>query len=135
MQLHKLAPVVFIESGAGFTRLARIRGYCGRRLRSHAQPVIEIKKHGGTLRGRDQQVFEFAESMGADDVAFISRDQVLVGVLIEVHVEMIEPEIGHHLLQLPFAIESAQKLSLLQFVDHNIDRPVRGEEIFALLGR
>src|SRR5580704_13615312 len=31
-------------------------------------------------------------------------------------VEVVEPEIGHHFLQLPFAQDGAENLSLLQFI-------------------
>src|SRR3989442_8871534 len=39
----------------------------------------------------------------ADDVALIRGNQVTVRVLVEENVEVVEPEIGHLLLQLAFA--------------------------------
>ena len=73
--------------------------------------------------------------MRADHVPLISRDQVLIRVLIEINIEMIEPEIRHHLLQLALAVNRAHQLRLLQFVDHDVDRPRHGQKIFALVRR
>ena len=103
-------------------------------VRSHAQPVVEIEQHRRTLRGRDQQVFEFAESARADHVLLVVGEQHAVGAFVDEDVEVVEPEIGHHLFELAFAVDGAQQLGLHQFVGDDRLRVVHGLQRFFLLG-
>ena len=77
-------------------------------IRSHTLQVVQIEEHGRIFRGGQQQVFEFSHSMLADDVPLICGGQVPVGAFGDVDVEMVEPEIHHHFIELAFAIDSAQ---------------------------
>src|SRR5580692_12178785 len=124
VQFHQFAAVVFVKSVAlafGLVRLPVIPdaplpviiGSVGNAVgdvgvRSDAQPVIKIKQHGWTLCGRDQQVFKLAESMRANDIAFVACKQVVLGALADEYVEVVEPEIGHHFLQLAIAVYGTQ---------------------------
>src|ERR1700730_3141702 len=70
------------------------------RVRSHTQPVIKVEQHRRTLGRRDQQIFELAEHVRADRVLLVVAEEQPLGTLAGEHVEMVEPEIGHHLLKL-----------------------------------
>ena len=59
---------------------------------------------------------ELAQRIRADRVALIARRIPLVGVLPDVDIEVIEPEVGHHLLQLPLAQHRAHHLGLRQLL-------------------
>ena len=48
------------------------------RIRTHAQPVVEVKKHCGTVGGRDQQVLELAHRMRSNHVTLVAGEQVAV---------------------------------------------------------
>ncbi len=90
------------------------------RIRPDAQPVIEIEHHCRALRGRHQQVLEFSQHVRADGVALIAGEQISVGALVDEHVEVVEPEVGHHFVELPFAIDGSQYLGLHQLLDHHL---------------
>ena len=66
------------------------------------------------LRGGEEQVAELAESMGADGVTLIGWRVQLRGILADVDVEVVEPEVGHDLLELALAEDGAHDLGLLQ---------------------
>ena len=55
-----------------------------------------------------KQVFKLAQRVGADHVALVA-DKIVGGgfVLAQVDVEVIEPEVGHHFLQLGVGIDVA----------------------------
>ena len=59
----------------------------------------------------------------------------MIGALANEHVEVVEPEIGKHLLQLPIAVNSAQQLGRLHFVVDDARRIVQCQHGFALLRR
>src|SRR5205085_4304575 len=88
-------------------------------IRSHAQPVIQIEQHCGTLRGGDQKVFESSKCMGTNRVPLVARDENAVVALVDENIEMIEPEISHHFVQLAFAINCPQQFRLRQFADNH----------------
>jgi hypothetical protein len=72
--------------------------------------VVEIDQHGGTGRDRLQHLAEIAQSVAADDVAVIGRQRhgnELVARGIDV--EMVVPEVGQHLAQLPAAAYGARQ--------------------------
>src|SRR5262245_66220723 len=105
MQLHQLARVVLVESGA----LAAIRPEHQREIAPGAEPVVEIEEHRGMRGGSPQQVTEPSEHMGPDDVALVGRDVPLHFALGGVNVEMIEPEVDHYLFELPLTLDRAHQ--------------------------
>src|SRR5205085_4805585 len=75
----------------------------------------QVIEHRRTLRRSDEQLFEFAERVRANCVALIRGGEPTNVVFVSEDVEVIEPEINHHLLQLALAENSTQQLGLLQF--------------------
>ena len=136
VQLQQLAAVVFVQAAgmlvlpprsrrtiiqtAPITALVRRDAERDVRVRPDAQPVVEIEQHRRALRGRHQQVFELPQHMRADRVALVAGHQVTVGSLVDEHVEVVEPEVRHHFVELPFAIDRAQQLGLHQLIDHHL---------------
>src|ERR1700733_10284918 len=123
MQFQQLAAVIFIEAGVLLAPLIRVRrktawasiraishGPCGdalrlHRVRSHAHPVVEIKEHRWTFRGRHQQIFELSQSMRADRLLLVVCKQEALGTFADENIEVIEPEVGHHFLELALAVK------------------------------
>ena len=86
------------------------------RVRVRARRVIEIEKHRRALRGGFEQIAEFSEHVRADRVALV-RDQVpAVRILVDKNIEMVEPEIGKLLGELPLAVNCADHFRFHQFV-------------------
>src|SRR5205823_8062392 len=101
-------------------------------VRSHAQPIVQIEQHRRTLRSRDQQVLKFSQRMRANHVPLIAGQQVAVGALADEYVEVVEPKVGHHFLQLTLAVDGPQQLGLHQFVKHNLLWIIQCHESLAL---
>src|SRR5438876_3707887 len=145
VQFHKLAPVVFIQAGTPSLALLynqrtvscapaivfrnSVRNFG---VRSHAQPIVQIEQHRRTLRSRDQQVLKFSQRMRANHVPLIAGQQVAVGALADEYVEVVEPKVGHHFLQLTLAVDGPQQLGLHQFVKHNLLWIIQCHESLAL---
>ncbi len=68
----------------------------------------------GAVGGGFQQIAELAQHMRADGVALIARDQVSVRALVEIHVEVVVPEIHQLFLKLAIAFNRAIELALRQ---------------------
>ncbi len=103
------------------------------RIRSYAQPVVEIEEHGRTLRCRHQQVLKLTHGVRTDHVALVAGEQVAVGSFPNEHIEVIEPEIGHHFFQLAVAVNGTQQFALHQFAGYDLLRIVERHESLALL--
>src|SRR5207248_9957805 len=71
-------------------------------------------KHGRTLCRCSQELMKFPENMRTNDFRFVCRGQPAVGVLTPEYVEVVEPEVGHHFLKLPFTLDGAGDLLSLQ---------------------
>ena len=158
VQFHQLAAVIFVQArfapglllsvgsllrrkrhaqpitaGTEQPALARSRlGLLG--MRANALPVIEIKHHGRGLGGSHQQILEFAQRMRTNDVALVFGSEVTIRLLVDEDVEVVEPKIGHHLIELALAVGGTQYLGLLQLGDHHLDRVLQGLQHFALPG-
>ena len=133
VQLHQFAAVVFVEAARTFFRLLRARsgsaeaspvrllarcslcGCTGCGVRIGTQIVVEIKKHRRAFRSGIEQVFEFFERVRLDDVAFVGRHEPFHVALAGEHVEMVEPEIVHNLLELAFAVDREGDLGHREF--------------------
>src|SRR5215510_8798912 len=66
------------------------------------------------MRGRAEQIAETAKCERTDGVAIITGQQIAIAILIREDVEMVLPEINHYFVQLPFAVDGAQKFGALQ---------------------
>ena len=73
--------------------------------------------------------------MRTDHVALIRSDEIPIGALVDINVEVVEPEVGHHLFELAVAVGGAQDLGLHQFIGHHRLGTVHGHDGLALLGR
>ena len=88
-----------------------------RPVRIRAHPVVQIEEHRGALRRGLEQIAELAEDVRPDRFALVLGEHEAIGPLLRVDIEMIEPEIGQHFLQLPLAVDRAQQLLLAQLDD------------------
>jgi len=71
--------------------------------------------------------------VGTNHVALIAGKQETVGSLVDEHIEMVEPEIGHYFVELPLAVNRSQQLGLRQLIDHDLLGIVeRAERLFLL---
>ena len=129
VQFQQFAAVVFVEAARALLA-ARLRS-----VRAHGLPVVQVEQHRRTLGGGFQQVFELAEDVRADHVALVFGDQVAVGALIEVDVEVVEPEIGQHFVELAVAVDGAQQLAFGEIAGDHLLRTVGHLDAAAQLGR
>src|SRR5215207_7829439 len=79
--------------------------------------IVEIDEHCRVLCRRAQQVAKFSERERADHIAFIAGDHKLNSILAGINIEMIEPEIRHHFLQLTFAVNGSNHFLAQQLLD------------------
>src|SRR5947208_2694599 len=89
-------------------------------LTSYERDVIQPHalaklKHRRTLRCRGEQILEFSERVRLDDVALVRSEVVAVLAFSRKHVEVVEPEIVHHLLKLSLAVNRARHLGHGEF--------------------
>src|SRR2546425_8592816 len=146
VQFHKLAPVVFIQAGTPSLALPYNRwtvscapaiafrhSVCNLGVRSYAQPIIQVEEHRRALRSRDQQILEFSQRMRANHITLVAGQQVAVSAFSDKDVEVVEPEVGHHLLQLRLAVDGPQQLGLDQLVNDNLLGIIQRHQRFALL--
>src|SRR5687767_4124851 len=99
VQLHQLARVILVEAAPSFPTAID--------LRIDRLPVVEVEQHGGMLGGGEHHVFKFAQHARADRVPLVGSYEVAIGTLVEVDVEMVVPEIGEDLGELPVAVDGA----------------------------
>ena len=59
----------------------------------------------------------FPKSMWPDHILLVVRQQQSLGTFADENVEVIEPEIGHHFLELALAVDRAHQLGLGQLLD------------------
>ena len=78
------------------------------------------------------KIFKLAQSVRTNHVALVAGDQVAVGAFADEHVEVVEPEIGHHFLQLAVAVDGAQQFAFDQFFGDHLLRIVDRLDGFAL---
>ena len=128
VKLHQLAGVVLVEPGPPTGVGAGAHG----EARTGAEPVVEVEQHGRMMGGRPQQVGEAAERVGTDDVALVGREVPAHLALAREDVEVVEPEVDHHLLQLPLARHRPQHLRGLQLA-HDLERPLGRPELAPLV--
>ena len=95
-----------------FLRLA-LRG-----ARISAQKIVQIKKHGRAFRGIRHQIPEFAQRMRLNHIAFVRCQVIAVFAFARKHIEMVEPEIVHDLLQLSLAVDGASHFGHRQLFDN-----------------
>ena len=93
MQVHQLARIVFVE--------AFETPFGVRRADAAAEPIVPIELHGRMMRHRSQQLAEIAERIGPDRLVLEIGNPIAVPALAFENIEMVEPELGHHFLQLP----------------------------------
>ena len=129
VEFEQFAAVVFVEAARALFA-AGLRG-----VGTHGFPVIEVEQHGRALGGGLQEVFELAEDVRADDVALVFGDQVAVGALVEVDVEVVEPEIGEDFVELAVAIDGAQEFAFGEIAGDHLLRSVGHFDAAAQIGR
>ncbi len=106
MEFEQFAAVVFVEAARTLLGAAELG-----RVGADGLPVVQIEEHGGALGCSFEQVLELAEHVGTDHVAFVFGDEVAVRALIEIDIEVVEPEIGEHFIELAIAVDGTQQLT------------------------
>jgi len=91
-----------------------------RPVRIGAHPVVQIEQHRGALRRRLEQIAELAEDVRTNRVALVLGEQESGGPLARVDVEVVEPEIAEHFLELSLAVGRTQNLLLRELDDHHV---------------
>ena len=99
-----------------------------------ALPVVQIEQHCRALRRRQQQVLKLSQHVRTNDIPFVRGNQVVVRALPDKNVEVVEPEIGEDLFQLPVTVNRAQQLRRLHFIVDYAYRVIERQYSFALLG-
>ena len=126
VQLEQFATIVLVEPAPVTHHRAAVRQRSSAQFEQRvvqavrdALRVVEVDQHRRAVRHGAEQVAEGAEDAWADDVALVLRQVVPHGrPLLDEHVEVIEPELGHHFLQLPFGLHGAGHARGLQLRDH-----------------
>jgi hypothetical protein len=105
LQLHELAGIVFVETEIALLP-SEVGAFGEAGAGADAGGVVKIIEHGRAHGGGDEEVFEVAESAGADDVSLVSGYVIgrILG-LLRVDIEVVEPEVGHDLVELALTIK------------------------------
>ena len=77
------------------------------RVGGDVRPVVEIEEHRGVTCGGHEHVLERPEDVRTYGLTLVFPDQPSVRGLPEEHVEVIEPEIRHHFLELTLRVHRA----------------------------
>ena len=116
VQLHQLAAVVLVEPRTPRVgRETSARDLLARRLRL---PVVEVEQHRRVASRGQQQVAEPAEDVRTDRIALVAREQHAPLSLAVEHVEVIQPEIDEHFLELAVRVERAIHPAVDQLLIH-----------------
>src|SRR5215475_12667898 len=73
--------------------------------------------------------------MGTNDIPLVTWQLISVRAFSDEDVEVIEPEIGHHFLELALAVGCAQNLSIHEFFADQLLRILNRHGGLALVGR
>ena len=92
------------------------------RVGRHALEVVEVEEHRGALRRRLQEVSEVAERVRAYHVAVVRGQEPAIRALLRVDVEVVRPEVDHHLLQLPLAVNRPNDSRRVKLRDETLRR-------------
>ena len=118
VQFQQFAPVVLVQPGR--TSRHRSRRVEVRPVRVGTHPVVQIEEHGGAFRRGAEQLAEVPEDVRADRLAFILGQQKPCRALLRVDVEVVEPEVGQHFVQLPLAVDGPNDLRVGQFDERQV---------------
>src|ERR1019366_6109078 len=98
-------------------------------------PVVQIEEHRGALGDRLEQHAEFSERVRADHLALVLRELIALGrPLLDVDREVVEPEVGHDLLELALGKEGTVDASALR-LDRDPSGAGRGLAQLRTVGR
>ena len=87
--------------------------------------VVEVEEHRRALRDRDEHVLEAAEDVRPNRVSLILGDAPARQAIAAVHIEVVEPEVGHHRFELSAAQDGAQDLGLSELAKGLLGAPDR----------
>ena len=80
--------------------------------------VIQVNHHRWRVCRSPQEIAEIAESMPAYNFAVIHHFQIPAIAFRHRDIEMVAPELHHHLVELPFAVNLPEQCRLLQLLNH-----------------
>src|SRR5208282_4097573 len=127
MQFHQLARVVLVDP----FEIALRAGAAGRSV----LPVVEVEKHRRMMRGRAKQRAELAHRMRPNRSLLERTRPYNVQPFAGEDVEVVEPERGHHFLQLPRPFDRTHhpRLDRLAHHDSLLDSQVFGRVLYRRL--
>ncbi len=117
VQLHQLARVVLVDS---FEAAGRARS-AGRGV----LPVVKIKQHRRMPGGGAEQFPEPAHRMRSDGLLLEGSGPDAAQTLAGKDVEVVEPERGHHFLELARALDCTEEARLDRLAHHDPGAPLR----------
>src|SRR2546426_3055470 len=140
VEFHHFAAVIFIEAVRETVEWPRkdgirlaVKNAAARRkwtdlksFRRYRLPVVETVEHCRMACGGQQKILEMPEHVRADRIAFVASDQKMneirseLDVLVQIHVEVVVPEVDQDLFELPLGIDGAEKFGLLQIIAGNL---------------
>ncbi len=83
-----------------------------------------------------EQYFEAAQRVGTDHVALVRHQAVYFFARLALKdIEVVQPEVGHHFLQLTLAVDRTQDPALQELVLHHLPRIIQGNQRLALFRR
>ena len=131
MQLEQLACKVLVEAArlrlphtcplGPLRHVPRQRHPPSIRVGVGVHPVVEIEEHRRAPGDRFEHLAEAAEDVGPDGVALEGGDVGASRALAGEHVEVVEPEVHEHFLELALAVDGAEESGLFHLRD---DLPV-----------
>src|SRR5713226_6480595 len=95
--------------------------------------IVQIDKHRRALRSCHEEIFEFSEDVRANRIHLICGGEPSISVLGPKNVEVVEPEIGHHFLELPLAVYRTNDLlplKLLEKLLRQLESPLLVERLY-----
>src|SRR5262249_47378502 len=98
------------QSGTARKTIRTERSLPGHRMWAvsiRALAVVEVEEHRRAVGRRPEQIAEMPEHVRSDGITLVLREHELFGSFSRVDVEVIEPEVRQHLLQLSFAVGRA----------------------------
>ena len=107
VQFQDLAAVVLIQA----VDQNAIHGPAGLR-----QVVVKVVEHRRMFGGGLEQGFELPHGVGSDGVALVGLDRIADEVVVDVDVEMVEPEVGERFLELVLRMNGANQLGVVEVV-------------------
>ena len=133
--LLETAPAGAAADASGLHRAIEPLAHLAGRLGIDALPVVQVEEHRRALGDGTEQIAEPAEDVGTNRVALVLGQIAAHRSLAGEDVEVVEPEVDQHFLELARRIDGAQDFLLRQLVHHRAAALAQLAQAGPLLGR